>query len=76
MLTGSSPKWRGWQLFLFLQGCSHRGALEKLCAPTNMGGGGELGTDYDHDTLEFTPWSMVKKLTMKPSILPMVNGQN
>ena len=25
-------------------------------------GGGGLGTDHDHDTLEFTPFLMVKKV--------------
>ena len=38
------------------------------------GGGGGVGKalTHDHDTLGFTPWSMVKKLTMTmtPSICP------
>ena len=42
------------------------------------GGGKALATDHDHDTLEFDPWSMVKKFDhghLHPGICPMVNGQ-
>ena len=38
-----------------------------------------VGTDHDHDTLEFDPWSMVKKFDhdhWHPGISSMVNGQN
>ena len=42
-------------------------------------GGGGKGTDHDHDTLEFDPWSMVKKFDhghCHPGMCPMVNGEN
>ena len=34
-----------------------------------------VGTDHDHDTLEFTPWSTVKKVDHYYDTLDFVHGQ-